>query len=88
VKYLSIISSGLSLNLRIYRSFQDFIAQSKDLSLKRISLPSCLVEAPLSQKRAMQRFSGMASIKRFLNGFVSATLLYERRNLFHASQLV
>jgi len=57
VKNLSLISRGLSLNLMIYRSFQEFIAQSVDLSLKRVSPPSCLVETPRSQKRAMQRLA-------------------------------
>jgi len=70
VKYLSLISGfyhsiwrfvahfkNLSLNLEICRSFQEFIAQSGDLSLKRVSLPSYLVETPRSQKRAMQRLA-------------------------------
>ncbi len=52
-------SGGLSLNLKIYRSFREFIAQSEDLSLKHVSPPSQLIETnnehnPLPQKRAMQ----------------------------------
>jgi len=34
------IVKNLSLNLRVYRSFGEFIAQSDDLSLKQVSGPS------------------------------------------------
>lgn len=44
MKNISLNLRSLSLNLKIYRSFREFIAQSDVLSLNPVSLPSRLVE--------------------------------------------
>lgn len=76
---------NLSSNLRIYRSFLDFIAQSGDISLKRVSPPSSLVETLAQRKEPCRDLAEWLLSSGFLNGknysFCSISSKSHHRNI-------